>query len=257
MNTKRGVWEPISSVNTWAAFTALKDVGKAIASLAHLPASEIPDHVTDRQFKRFVQRGGRCNDSNLRKENRAKRNWIELLQDKGHGKEWRRSSCFYSICDGGGQIRFLAEWEWACESWRKVMEVEDYQGLCEGSRWITMDWIWGLNHRSINMINHGSLLLDRCSEFCACTRIYFHLIFDFFFNQYNFFILCFSLQLFSLWFRESIISNIFISTKNLWSCYLSLHRLYQFHSSQQLVIANISENSCFIYMSNAFDSLED
>jgi len=45
MNTKKGIWEPIGSANTPAAFTALEDIGKAIASLARLPASEIPDHV--------------------------------------------------------------------------------------------------------------------------------------------------------------------------------------------------------------------
>lgn len=45
MNTKKGIWEPIGSANTPAAFTAFEDIGKAIASLARLPASEIPDHV--------------------------------------------------------------------------------------------------------------------------------------------------------------------------------------------------------------------
>jgi hypothetical protein len=45
MNTKKGIWEAIGSANTPSAFTALSDIGKAIASLARLPASEIPDHV--------------------------------------------------------------------------------------------------------------------------------------------------------------------------------------------------------------------
>jgi hypothetical protein len=45
MNTKKGVWEPIGSASTPAAYTALSDVGKAIASLARLPPSEVPDHV--------------------------------------------------------------------------------------------------------------------------------------------------------------------------------------------------------------------
>ncbi len=45
MNTKKGIWEPIGSKNTKAAFTALPDIGMAIASLARLPPSEIPDHV--------------------------------------------------------------------------------------------------------------------------------------------------------------------------------------------------------------------
>ena len=45
MNTKKGIWEPIGSKNTKAAFTALPDIGMAIASLACLRPSEIPDHV--------------------------------------------------------------------------------------------------------------------------------------------------------------------------------------------------------------------
>jgi hypothetical protein len=45
MNTKKGIWEPIGSKNTPAAFTALADIGKGIAALARLPPSEIPDHV--------------------------------------------------------------------------------------------------------------------------------------------------------------------------------------------------------------------
>jgi len=45
MNTKKGIWEPIGSANTPAAFTAFEDIGKAIASLARLPASKIPDHI--------------------------------------------------------------------------------------------------------------------------------------------------------------------------------------------------------------------
>jgi hypothetical protein len=45
MNTKKGVWESIGSSKTPSAYTMLEDVGKAIASLARLPSSEIPDHV--------------------------------------------------------------------------------------------------------------------------------------------------------------------------------------------------------------------
>src|SRR5947207_12568621 len=45
MNTKKGVWEPIGSANTPVAFIALEDIGKAIASLARLPPSEVPDDV--------------------------------------------------------------------------------------------------------------------------------------------------------------------------------------------------------------------
>jgi hypothetical protein len=45
MNTKKGLWEPIGSKDTPAAFTALADIGKGIAALACLPPSEIPDHV--------------------------------------------------------------------------------------------------------------------------------------------------------------------------------------------------------------------
>jgi|SRR5579862_9169084 len=45
MNTKKGVWEPIGKATTPAAFTALEDVGKAVASLARLPPEKIPDHV--------------------------------------------------------------------------------------------------------------------------------------------------------------------------------------------------------------------
>lgn len=45
MNTRKGIWEPIGSKDTPAAFTALADIGKGIAALARLPPSEIPDHV--------------------------------------------------------------------------------------------------------------------------------------------------------------------------------------------------------------------
>jgi len=44
-NTKKGVYESIGSSTTKSAFTALDDVGKAVASLARLPPSEIPDNV--------------------------------------------------------------------------------------------------------------------------------------------------------------------------------------------------------------------
>lgn len=45
MNTKKGVWEAIGSVNTRSAYTGLADVGKAIALLATMAPSKIPDHV--------------------------------------------------------------------------------------------------------------------------------------------------------------------------------------------------------------------
>lgn len=45
MNTNKELWEPIGSANAPVAFTALEDAGKAIASLARLPPSEVPDHV--------------------------------------------------------------------------------------------------------------------------------------------------------------------------------------------------------------------
>ena len=45
MNTRQAVWEAIGSSNTPSAYTALQDVGKAVASLSRLPPSQVPDHV--------------------------------------------------------------------------------------------------------------------------------------------------------------------------------------------------------------------
>ena len=45
MNTRKGLWEPIGSANIKSAYTAMEDIGKAIASLVRLPPSEIPDDV--------------------------------------------------------------------------------------------------------------------------------------------------------------------------------------------------------------------
>lgn len=45
MNTRKGVWEPIGSANTKTAFTSLGDIGKAVASLARISPSEIPDDL--------------------------------------------------------------------------------------------------------------------------------------------------------------------------------------------------------------------
>jgi hypothetical protein len=45
MNTKKGVWESIGKSTVPSAYTDLADIGRAIASLARLPPSEIPDHV--------------------------------------------------------------------------------------------------------------------------------------------------------------------------------------------------------------------
>jgi hypothetical protein len=45
MNTKKGVWSPIGKATTPSAFTALEDIGKAVAALCRLPPEKIPDHV--------------------------------------------------------------------------------------------------------------------------------------------------------------------------------------------------------------------
>ena len=45
MNTKKGVWEPIGKATTKSAYTALEDVGKAVAALCRLPPERIPEHI--------------------------------------------------------------------------------------------------------------------------------------------------------------------------------------------------------------------
>src|SRR5579859_5620362 len=68
MNTKKGVYEAIGSGNTKSAYTALHDVGMAIANLASLPPSEVPDHV---RIEYLLERGRRPHDCPLREQNRG------------------------------------------------------------------------------------------------------------------------------------------------------------------------------------------